>query len=483
MYIGLDLGTTNIKALLVDGSGTVLARAGELVNITHGPDGAAEQDMAEIIAATVATLSQLGTAEQRACVKAIGVSSQGGALQILNSDGQPAGPVISWLDSRGRKYDERLTADLGRKFFIEHTGHGRSFLTIGQIERLRVHHPELLSGSHKVGFVGDVVVGHLTGRAAHDATSASLAWLYNPSIRDYDPTVLDMLELSADRLPALLGVSDSAGGLLPAIAEATGLPEKTPVSPAVHDQYAAAAGSTCLAAGDVMIGTGTAWVLLAADDDLREPVVDDGFVCTHIVDGLYGQMLSLVNGGSSFAWARDLAGLSDASGAELDAMMASVPVGTDGLRMRPTLAGGGGAGLTFGDQGVLVGMTLAHKREHLLRAAVEGLACELTRYLQFMTARGLEIDRLVMTGSAAGSAVTPQVIANVAHLPVTTVTETDTSAFGAAVIARSLVDDTPLAELSAAMVAAGANCHPDTDAPAYAAVLDEYLSVLCELSM
>ncbi len=483
MFIGLDLGTTNIKALLVDEAGTVLARADEPVNITHGPDGAAEQDIAEIIAATVATLSQLGTAEQRASVKAIGISSQGGALQVLDSNNQPAGPVISWLDSRGRKYDEKLTADLGREFFIEHTGHGRSFLTIGQIERLRVHHPELLSGSHKLGFVGDIVVGHLTGQMAHDATSASLAWLYNPTIRDYDPTVLEMLELSKDQLPALLGVGESAGGLLPAIADASGLPEGTPVSPAIHDQYAAAAGSTCLAAGDVMIGTGTAWVLLAADSDLREPVVDDGFVCTHIVDGLYGQMLSLINGGSSFAWARDLAGLGDAGGAELDAMMASVPVGADGLRMRPTLAGGGGAGLTFGDQGVLVGMTLAHTREHLLRAAVEGLACELTRYLRFMVDRGLEVDRLVMTGGAAASAITPQVIANVANLPVTTVTETDTSAFGAAVIGRGLVDDTPLTALSASMVAAGQECHPDVDAAAYAGVLDEYLSVLCDLSM
>ncbi len=483
MFIGLDLGTTNIKALLVDEAGTVLARAGEPVDITHGPDGAAEQDMGDIIAATVTTLGQLGTAEQRASVKAIGISSQGGALQILDSTDQPVGSVISWLDSRGRKYDEKLTADLGRDFFIEHTGHGRSFLTIGQMERLRVHHPELLSQSHKVGFVGDVVVAHLTGRMAHDATSASIAWLYNPSIRDYDPTVLDMLELSKDRLPALLGVSESAGGLLAAIAEATGLPEGIPVSPAIHDQYAAAAGSACLTAGDVMIGTGTAWVLLAADSDLREPVIDDGFVCTHIVDGLYGQMLSLVNGGSCFAWARDLTGLSDATGAELDAMMASVPVGAAGLRMRPTLAGGGGAGLTFGDQGVLVGMTLAHTREHLLRAAVEGLACELTRYLRFMVARGLEIDRLVMTGGAAGSSITPQVIANIANLPVITVTETDTSAFGAAVIARRLTEPTPLTELSASMVAAGASCTPDTDGPAYAGVLDEYLSVLCELSM
>ena len=479
MFIGLDLGTTNIKALLVDEDGRVVARSSAPVGIVHAADGAVEQDIEEIWSATLAALRGVGSAHQRAAVRAVGISAQGGALQITAGDGQPIGAVISWLDGRGGPYNEQLNANPGREWLIQHTGHARSNLSLGQLMRLREQSPELLAPPNRIGFVGDVIVSRLAGRAAHDATSLSIAWLYNPAIKDADPDVLELVGISADQLPDLLGLREPAGGLLPSVAEETSLPAGVPVSPAVHDQYAAALGSGSIHLGDVMLGAGTAWVLLAATDRLMPPVIDAGFVCTHVVEGLFGQMLSMVNGGSAFAWAAELLGLADKSGGELDEIMQSVPPGADGLLLRPTLTAGGGEHLPAGANGCLAGITLSHRPAHVLRAAAEGLACELTRYLGFLTAGGIELKRLIMTGGAAGSSVTPQIVADMTALPLVTCTEADTSAFGAATIARGLVEtDTGLADLAAGAAPPSRAVMPGKDAPLYQQLFEKYLAAL-----
>ena len=395
-------------------------------------------------------------------------------MQITDGNGKPLGPVISWMDGRGGACDAELTDRLGRDWFVEHTGHARSCLCLGQLLRLDSESPELLAEPNRIGFVGDRIVARLCGRPAHDATSLSIAWLYNPTLRDADPEVLALAGIAPAQLPALLSVRSSAGGLLESVAEETSLPAGIPVSPAVHDQYAAALGCGSVGVGDLMFGAGTAWVLLANTDRLAPPVRDAAFVCTHVITGLFGQMLSMVNGGSAFAWALETLGLSTKSGPEIDDLMAGAPAGSDGLRCTPTLAAGAGA---EAGGGTLGGLRLSHTAGHVLRAVTEGLACELARFLGFLADNDLAVERLIMTGGAAASSVTPQIIADMTGLPLICCTETDTSAFGAAVIARSLVEtETQLAAISQRMAPAGRTLAPGDDRAAYEPLLEDYLA-------
>jgi len=207
-------------------------------------------------------------------IQAIGISSQGGALQLLDADGQPIGSVISWLDARGRPFDDQITAALGEEFLAEHIGRRRSAMTGGQILRLRQQVPELLEMPNKIGFVGDVIVGRLCGRRAHDATSLSIAPLLNPSLGRADPEWLEYLGIREEQLPELLPITAPAGPLGAEPARQTGLPEGIPVSAAIHDQYAAAIGSGSVGEGDICLGTGTAWVLVANTGNLaaRSPL-------------------------------------------------------------------------------------------------------------------------------------------------------------------------------------------------------------------
>ena len=476
MLLGLDLGTTNVKAIVTDRDGRLVAQGSAPVGLIHvGADGV-EQDIEEIWQATLAAISQAGECCGLAAVEAVGISAQGGAMQLLDGDGQPVGRVISWLDGRGRPHDTAITRELGSDWFAQHTGHGSSGISIGEILRLREECPALLRRPNRIGYVGDVIVARLCGRGAHDATSLSIAMLYNPSLRTMDPDLLARLGLGAEQLPALLSPRQAAGPLRDGLAAATGLRRGIPVSAAIHDQYAAALGGGAVGPGDVSFGAGTAWVFLAAVERLTGPVIPAAFACTHVAEGLYGQMLSLGNGGSSLTWALDLVGLGDARGEAIDATMGNVAAGSDGLRFWPFLAAANPAGLVPGTPGRLDGLKLSHTAAHVVRAVVEGLALELTRYLRFLTDAGLAVGRLVMSGGAAASRVTPQIIADATGLPLVCTTESAMSALGAAVVARGLVEpDAALADLAGAMAPPTRGVEPGPNADCYQRLFEDYV--------
>ena len=471
LYLGMDLGTTNVKVLAVEDSGRVVAEGSSPVARFATADGGVEQDLDRIWDAVLDALRQAARAVDLSDAKSLGVSSQGGALQLLDDASRPQGRVISWLDGRGGPYDEALTAELGENFFIEHTGHRFSAVTPGQVLRLRETDPAMLEQAPNIGYVGDCIVERLCGIRAHDATSLSIAMLLNPSFGSPDPELLGRLGIEEDRLPILLAADEPAGRLLDSVAESTGLPAGIPVSPAVHDQYAASIGCGCVSPGDISLGTGTAWVFIANSDTLSPPVTQGAFSCPHPALGVYGQMLSMVNGGSAVQWAVELTG-KDATADAIDAAMESVPVGAEGLRCVPLMVP---SRMADACQGRLEGITLAHGPNHLLRAVVEGLACELNRHLEMLSAAGIATQRLAMSGTAAGSRVTPKILADTTGCVVSCVETSSTSTFGAAIVARAMVErDKSLAEWSKTLAPAGTPVEPGEDRDQYRAIYEEY---------
>jgi len=485
VLLGLDLGTTNIKALLVDDEGRIIARGARPVALEHTPDGGIEQDLETIWLATLEAIREAGRSAAGAglaAVRAVGISSQGGAIQVRTPDGRCLGPVISWMDPRGVPFDERFEQNVGRDWLVRRTGHGHSNMAIGQVLRLRATRSGLLDPPAVLGFVGDAVVQRLCGRTAHDSSSLSICCLYNPWLQRADPELLERLGLSETQLPELIPVRRPAGPLRPEVARRTGLPAGIPVGPAVHDQYASALGCGAIRAGDVMLGAGTAWVLLAIADRLLPPIVPSAWVCNHLLPDRWGQLLSLVVGGSAFAWACDITGLSRSSPVgrdELDEILASVPPGCEGLRLWPFLDGLGGERRP--PDGRLLGLRLAHRREHLLRATVEGLCFELARQVGWIEKAGIPVGRLIMCGGASESRVTPQIVADVTGRPVVCPHERDTSAFGAAILAAGMIEaQAPLADVCVRMALKARELRPGDAAATYGPLVYEYVKALEE---
>jgi sugar (pentulose or hexulose) kinase len=466
MLLGLDLGTTNVKALIADRNGSPLGQGSCPVRLIPSGNGGVEQDIEEIWRATIMALKMAVEAAGHPDVEAIGVSTQGGAMQVLDRSGAPVGPVISWLDQRGRPFDDEFTAKLGREWFLEHIAHGRSYICVGQILRLQKEQPSIMGPQARIGFVGDIIVSRLCGQPAHDGTSAGLTLLYNPVLRAYDPDLLKRLELEARQLSPLLPPTQKAGGLLAEVAAATGLRVGTPVSPAIHDQYASALGTGAARSGVLMAGTGTAWVLLAVTDVLPKPVNDDSLLCHHAIDGLWGQILSMVNGGSAVTWALKLTGLSQNGG--IDGHLESAAPGSDGVVFWPFLTPFGATGLARGTRGRLTGLQLHHGGTQILRAVVEGLACELKRHLDFLTSAGQAFYSIVLGGGAAKSQVTPQIISDFTGLPLRCFAGTEASLSGAVVLARSLLEPgASLRDLAEAMLPPAKSIEPGPNASYY----------------
>ncbi len=480
MILGLDLGTTNVKALLIDRRGKVVAQGSSPVERYYvGTDGI-EQDIEEIWRATCAAVREAIRGGNAQKVRAVGVSSQGGAMQLLDAEGRPRGRVISWMDGRGRPYDaqieKELTAEFGPDFFVEHVGYDKPAISVGQILRLRKESPQLISADAQIGFVGDVIVGRLCGRRAHDATSLSIALLLNPGRGKADAELLERLHVGEWQLPDLLPADTAAGRLTTAAAEATGLPAGIPVTPAIHDQYAAALGAGSVAAGDVSLGTGTAWVIVANTVELLRPAAQNTFVCPHPVHGLFGQMQSMCNGGSAVEWALSMMGDSAPRGEKMDRLLAGVPAGCDGLQFWPLLSPGMNIRPFEQAGGRMAGIHLSHGPQHVLRAVVEGLACELARHLSALQKGGISVERLAMSGAAAKSSVTPGIIADVVGCPVACLEEPSISAFGAGVAARALVEPgADLAELARELAPSTRTVDPGANARMYAELFERYL--------
>jgi len=474
MLLGLDLGTTNIKALLVKPDGRIVARGSVPVSLRHTPDGGIEQDIEEIWRATVAAIRAAGEQADLAHVQAIGVSSQGGAIQVRDTNGRCTGPVISWLDARGRTYDEDIYRRKGADWLRRCLGHEQSGIGLGQILRLQKIRPDLLKPPNIVGFVGDTIVQRLCGRGAQDCSSLSISCLYSPTLKGVAPELLAELRLEADQLADLLPARAVSGTLTAETAALTGLPAGIPVGPAIHDQYTAALGCGALEPGQVMFGAGTAWVLVAVADHLMTPVVPSAWVCDHVAPERWGQLLSLAVGGSMVQWALGVTGRADATREQIDDWLESVAPGCDGLQMLPFLDAVGGRNRPVG--GRLNNMRLGHGSDHLLRATVEGLCFELARQLQGLEAGGCPVRQLIMCGGGSRGRVTPRVVADITGYAVICPQETEISALGAAILARAMLEPrTSLENLYQQMAGPTRRIQASASAQTYAPLLAQYV--------
>ncbi len=477
MFLGLDLGTTNVKALVVDARGAIVAQGSSPVLRTTTPDAGVEQDIEQIWDATCRAIGEAAGQVAGKEIRAVGISSQGGALQLLGSEEEPMGPVISWLDGRGRPFDRQFEQEVGQEWLVAHIGHNLSSMALGQLLRLQKESPETLDRAAAVGFVGDVIAGRLCGRRAHDPTSLSIGMLYNPRLGNADPELLERLRIDHKRLPELIPTIQPAGGLVRQVAERTGLAEGIPVSAAIHDQYAASVGAGVISEGDVLVGTGTAWVLLVTMGHLAPPIAMRTFVCPHPLEGLFGQLMSLGNGGSAVQWVLEVTGQSGLSSEQLEGRLRSVEPGANGLRCWPLLMDSGRAMGGMPRGGRFSGLHLGHSASHLLRAVVEGLACELARHLSWLAGVDAPVKRLVVSGPAAASSIVPQILADVTGRPVTSLSLPDMSAFGAATIARVLAEpNSDPRQLAATIAPARQTVQPGPGAELYRNLLAEYLA-------
>ena len=446
--IGLDIGTTGTKALLVDSAnGAVVGRGycGYSL-ITHGER--VEQDATDWIKASRFAIREAMQGNAGEPVSAIAISSQGASMAVVNAAGTPLGNAMTWMDTRARAEAAELEQLLGNEY-VYHMCGWRIFPTLDAAKILYLRRNKLDQPGCRYLSTIEIAHEYLTGHAVIDPTNAAIRQLMDIRTGRWDPRMLNALGITPEQLPSIQPTGALVGGLTKSAAQELGLPEGTPVYNGAHDQYCASIGAGAIEAGDMLLSAGTTWVILGLGEQL---LYSDSFIAPsiHPVPGLFGAMASLSGTGVSLEWYKNKF-LPDVDFREMDAQAQQREIGD--LFYYPYPLGAAYPIWNANAQAAFVGSNMNHDRFDYARAIMEGAAFGVRRALEDFSQNGCDIGALKVLGGASKSPLWTRLICDITNTPVQLLQEPDACALGAAIIA-----------------ACGAGAHPDYQAAARAMV-------------
>ena len=442
--LGVDVGTGGTRALIIGGDGRVFASA----TAEHEPFASPETGWAEQRpedwwrAAGIAIHKALDRGQLRADqISCVGFSGQMHGAVMLDDAGGVVRPAIIWCDVRTEKQCRDLTERIGAERLIRLTCNpALANFTITKLLWTRENEPQNWKRVRSVLLPKDYVRFRLTGEKATDVADASGTLLLNVAQRKWSEEVLQAAQMDRSLLPALFESPDICGKVSATGAEATGLAAGTPVVAGAGDQAAGAIGMGVVAPGAVSATIGTSGVVFAATD---RPALDPkGRLHTfcHGVPGRWHVMGVTQAAGLSLRWFRDCFACSARQGGgdpyeQLTAEATTVPPGSDGLLWAPYLMGERTPHLDPSARGALVGLTASHKRAHVVRAILEGVAFSLKDTFMIFSEMNVPVKSIRLGGGGARSPLWRQIQADVYGQAVEIVEAEEGAAFGAAILA------------------------------------------------
>ena len=418
--IGLDVGTTAVKALAVDATGAVLGTAEVPYPLSTPRPGWAEQDPEDWWRATREALAALAVDD----VAGIGLSGQMHGLVALDAAGRVIRPAILWNDGRTEAECDEIDAKVGRAELIERTGNRPlTGFTAPKLLWLRRHEPENYGRIARIMLPKDYVRLRLCGEHATDVSDASGTLLLDVAQRRWSESVLDALEIDHAWLPRL---SES-----PEVSGETG--DGIPVAAGAGDQAAGALGVGVDRPGPLSIALGTSGVVFAALPGFAADGRARVHAFCHAVPGGWHAMGVMLSAAGSLRWLRDVAA-PGAGFAELTAEAERWAPGAEGLTFLPYLAGERTPHADPGARGSFTGLSLRHDRGALVRAVLEGVAYGLRDSLDLLRELGVAPERARVSGGGARSELWLRILASVLELPLERPVVEEGAAYGAALL-------------------------------------------------
>lgn len=478
--LGLDLGTSSLKALLLRADGTIAVSSSRGYAISRPVPGYAEQSpddwWAALCAATRDALAR--AAIDGSAVRAIGLCGQMHGTVCLDSSANVIRPAIIWPDRRSVEEaaeEDRLLSDYG---LTARLGGGVSpgFMA-ATLRWLRAHEPHSWSRVRTVFLPKDYLRWRLTGQIGTDPSDACGTPLYDVYAGHWSREALDVLDLPAAMFSPIAPSSAVSGELMEEAARGMGLNAGTPVVYGCSDQAAAALGVGLVAPGALLVSLSSGGQVLAPmPEPLARPELG-ARTLRHAIPDTYLALSATLTAGLSLQWmssqlvagqpARRVAG----QRALLD-LARTAPPGARGLLFLPYLAGERAPIADPAASGAMIGLTLDHGPSHLARAVVEGVVFSLRHAADLLHEAGLRSDRVIFSGGRSDDPLLQRIVADIFGLTTTPAPTSAHSALGAALLASVGVGWYADAATAARSVSSGdASIEPDEHG---AILYDEY---------
>jgi len=446
--IGIDIGTSGCKSLLVNGKGRVVARALKEYPLYTLEPGWSEQSPEDWWGATKITIKQLMKAvRSTGDIKAIGLSGQMHGLVALDKDSRVLRPAILWNDQRTERQCQEIHDRVGGIEGLLQLTNNRMLpgYTGGKILWVRENEPHLYEKIRKVLNPKDYIRFRLTGELATEVSDASGTGLFNVWERDWSYPLLEILDIPKEWLPGCHESSEVSGQVVSRIVKELGLPASLPVVGGGGDAVVQTTGTGIVEPGILGTTIGTAGnVTTALDRCIKNPEGKLQVFCNNMPNKWHTMGVTLAAGGS-LRWFRDALGeaemeISKRTGKNVYAILSreasKAGPGCEGLIFLPFLIGERCPHADPHAKGAYIGLTLRHTKHHLVRSIFEGVIFSLKDVTEVIQAMGFPITQIRTSGGGALSRLWRQIHADVFNLEVVTVSNSaEGGAYGAALVA------------------------------------------------
>ena len=479
--IGIDTGTTGVKAKIYDLSGRIVAEAYSEYECSYPRPGWVDQDVTMLSRANDEVLQRLMQTSgiDPADILSLGMSTQRALHLYVDAQGKVLrnGMGISWQDVRCEEQVDWIKETIGWDRYYSTTGMPPSTVWAAPAIRwVQENEPEVYAATDVIVTTQEYFLRELGARDGwfQDYSNGSVFGLMNIETFDWDDYLLEQFDISRDKLPTLVPSGVQVGTIDANAAHRTGLREGTPLCTGGGDQQCAAIGAGVIKEGLAEVTLGTAGVSIA---HLDAPRYDPNQRISCSASAAAGERKWISEGlqaaaASSYRWFRDTIGyvgkevesLGGSNAYEvLDSMVSSTPAGAGGLIYLPYLAGSVAPNFDSYARGTFIGLTFAHDTASMARSVMEGVSLETRDILSKFTEMGVDLEEVRLSGGATKSALWCQIQTDIYGRPTVSLEERECAVLGAAIlgaVGAGVFDG--MEEAIAAMVRVKSTFEPDS---------------------
>ncbi|MFF2483403.1 xylulokinase [Paenibacillus sp. NPDC058071] len=434
--IGVDLGTSAVKTLLVDRNGKVAAESTRPYPLFHEHTGWSEQKPDDWVSATLEAMKELTEANGISAdqVEGISFSGQMHGLVLLDEAGNPIRNAILWNDTRTTAQCREIERTLGDKLLGVTRNPALEGFTLPKILWVRQHEPDVFAKAALFLLPKDYLRYRLTGQLHMDYSDAAGTLLLDVAEKQWSEEVLAAFELPTSFCPPLVESQGQTGTLLAEAAAATGLTEATKVFAGGADNACGAIGSGILSEGLTLCSIGTSGVILSYENDKTKDFQGKVHFFNHGKEDAYYTMGVTLAAGYSLSWFKKTFAPNE-SYDQLLAGIDQVMPGSGGLLFTPYLVGERTPHPDPNIRASFIGADGSHERIHFARAVMEGITFSLNESLDLFRAAGKEVQTIVSIGGGAKNPVWLQMQADIFGAPVVALENEQGPGLGAAMLA------------------------------------------------